>query len=449
MRTLFLLVVLVLILLLTVAEPLRPTAAIEAPPVLGPATPITVEAHDRGWGLASLEVRLQPAGGGAPLVLAQQTFPRRLGLGSGVGDAQLAVHATDAGTAPPEGPATLEVWARDSSWLNLFRRRPTAVQAVAYDGTPPRLEVLSSQHRVEVGGSEALVYRVSEDAVESGVQVGDVLFAGTHGYFADPNLRVALFAVPQNEPTAVPTAFAVDAAGNRRTAAFDVRVYPKRFREDTLELSDAFLQRKVPELLAANDMPPGPDLLDGYLRINRDLRARTETKVRELCDARTPHRFFEAGLVRLPNAAPLARFGDRRTYRYAGRDVDQQTHLGADLASLQGAPVPAACAGTVTFAGPLGIYGNAVILDHGLGLYTLYGHLRQIDVAAGAPVTRGQQIGLTGETGLAGGDHLHFSTMIGGVHVDPVEWWDGHWIHDHVLARLEPYPVAAGMVGPP
>jgi len=54
-------------------------------------------------------------------------------------------------------------------------------------------------------------------------------------------------------------------------------------------------------------------------------------------------------------------------------------------------------------------------------------------------VERGQTIGRTGDTGLAGGDHLHFSTMVGGIHVNPVEWWDGHWIHDHALARLAPY----------
>jgi murein DD-endopeptidase MepM/ murein hydrolase activator NlpD len=231
----------------------------------------------------------------------------------------------------------------------------------------------------------------------------------------------------------------VDTAGNRRTATIDVRITPTRFADKTLELSEGFLQKKVPELLAANDMPPATDLVEGYLRVNGDLRKRTEARVRELCRARTSTRNWGDGLTRLPNAAPLAGYGDRRTYRYGGRDIDHATHLGYDLASLQGAAVPAAAGGTVTFAGALGIYGDTVILDHGLGLYTLYGHLRQIDVKAGQTVERGQTIGRTGDTGLAGGDHLHFSTMVGGIHVNPVEWWDGHWIHDHALARLAPY----------
>lgn len=439
MRTLLLVPVLLVVLVCTVAEPLAPTAAVEAPEVLGPETPIEVAAHDRGWGLAEVELRLVPAGGGPARVLLHERYPRALGIGSGVRDARFTVRPDAGGPPPPEGPAVLEVRARDWSWLNVFRSGPTLVRQAAVDITPPRLEVLTSQHRVAVGGSELVIYRVSPDTTESGVMVGDVVFPGTAGYLKDPALRVALFAVPHDQPGALPTAFAVDAAGNRRTAAIDVRVVPTRFADKTLELSDAFLQRKVPELLAANDMPPATDLVEGYLRVNGELRARTEARVREICRARTSARHWGDGMARLPNAAPLAGYGDRRTYRHAGRDIDTSTHLGFDLASLQGAAVPAAAAGTVVFAGPLGIYGNTVILDHGLGLYTLYGHLRQIDVTAGATVTRGQTIGRTGETGLAGGDHLHFSTMVGGIHVNPIEWWDGHWIHDHALARLAPY----------
>jgi murein DD-endopeptidase MepM/ murein hydrolase activator NlpD len=439
MRTILLLLVLVAALLLTVAEPLAPKAAVTAPATLAAATPFEVTASDRGWGLAEVEVRLLPAGGGDPVVLAKETYPRSLGIGSGVRDARLRVAPNAAGTPPPEGTSTIEVVARDWSWLNLFRSAPTAALAITVDLTPPRIEVLSSQQRMAVGGSETLVYRVSEDATESGVVVGDVVFAGTSGYFTDPALRVALFTIPHDHAEAVPTAFATDAAGNRRTAALDVRVKPTTFPAKTLELSDAFLQKKVPELLAANELPPASDLVEGYLRINRDLRVRTEARLRELCRERSTKRHWHEGLLRLPNAAPLAGFGDRRTYRYGDRTIDEQMHLGFDLASLQGAVVPAAAGGTVTFAGPLGIYGDTVVIDHGLGLYTLYGHLRQIDVAAGATVERGQPIGRTGETGLAGGDHLHFSTMIGGVHVNPVEWWDGHWIQDHALVRLEPY----------
>ena len=151
----------------------------------------------------------------------------------------------------------------------------------------------------------------------------------------------------------------------------------------------------------------------------------------------------------MPNSAPLSAFADRRTCIHNGAPIDHYTHLGFDLASLKLAAVPAAAAGRVAFVGPLGIYGTAVVLDHGLGLFTLYGHLSSTAVAQGASVGRGDTIGKTGDTGLAGGDHLHFSVMVRGIHVDPVEWWDTHWITDHVDARIAEFPRAgAGGTAP-
>jgi murein DD-endopeptidase MepM/ murein hydrolase activator NlpD len=107
-----------------------------------------------------------------------------------------------------------------------------------------------------------------------------------------------------------------------------------------------------------------------------------------------------------------------------------------DLASLERATVPAANTGKVAFAGFFGIYGNAVIIDHGLGLQTLYSHLSQIDVKEGQDVKKGDPIGKTGATGLAGGDHLHFGVLVFGHPTSPIEWWDQHWIDDNILSKL-------------
>src|SRR5207253_2045099 len=168
-------------------------------------------------------------------------------------------------------------------------------------------------------------------------------------------------------------------------------------------VSADFLSRKVPELLAANDLDQSGDLVEGYLRINRELRARTEVRVRAMCRDSAPAPLWQDAFLRLPNSAPLSGFADRRTYVHDGKTIDQQTHLGFDLASLRGSPVPAANAGRVVFAGALGIYGNAVVIDHGLGVFSLYGHLSEVGVQPGAPVGRGDPIGKTGDTGLAAG----------------------------------------------
>jgi murein DD-endopeptidase MepM/ murein hydrolase activator NlpD len=75
----------------------------------------------------------------------------------------------------------------------------------------------------------------------------------------------------------------------------------------------------------------------------------------------------------------MASFADRRSYVYRGQTVDQQDHLGLDMAGVSHAPVPASNDGVVVLARFFGIYGNAVVIDHGYGLMSLYGHLSSIE----------------------------------------------------------------------
>lgn len=434
-------------LLLTWAEPLGPSAEIaQAPTVVGDGTVVTAVARDRGTGLAWVEVRLVPEGAETGFTIAHQDFPKATWLGSSVHDATVGARLADT-PGIPEGPARLEVWARDHSWIGALRRGPRATHAVTVDRTPPTASVLSSQHHARQGGSESAVFRVGPDTTEAGVLVGDLYFPAAAGFFADPALRVALFAIPWDRPEAAPQVVAADAAGNQRRVPIDVKVKPRTWAQKSLPITDDFLQRKVPDLLAANGLDTSGTLVEGYLRVNRDLRLTTEARVRQLCAVSTPAILWEGAFSRLPDGAPLSGFADQRSYLHDGTVIDRQTHLGFDLASLKRAIVPASNSGRVVFAGPLGIYGTTIVLDHGLGLFSLYGHLSETAVTAGATVRKGDVLGRTGETGLAGGDHLHFSTMIHGIHVDPVEWWDGHWIQDHVLGRLAAYPRAA-VAGP-
>ena len=145
---------------------------------------------------------------------------------------------------------------------------------------------------------------------------------------------------------------------------------------------------------------------------------------------------WKDAFAQLSNSKVEANFADYRTYTYKGEPVDSAYHLGYDLSVTKNYPVEAANAGKIAFAGPLGIYGNAVIIDHGLGLFSLYGHMSAIDVKVGDSVTRRQVLGKTGETGLAAGDHLHFGVYLDGLAVLPVEWWDQKWIDDNITRKL-------------
>ena len=444
MRLLVVLFLATVALLVTVAEPLGPQVELATPiSVVGAATPLRVIARDRGTGLAMVEIRVASDRLPEPVVVAHEVFPRTSWHGSGVHEATLTPVLDAVKSHLPEGPASLEIWAADHSWIQALRRSALLTQTITIDTTAPTLEVLTKQHIARLGGSECLIYKVSADTVSSGVQIGELFFPGTAGLFADPALRACLFALPEGGPDATVSAVAIDAAGNRRTSSFDLVVKPRTFADKTLAIDDDFLRRKVPDLLRENGLVVPTDLVQGYLAVNRDLRMATEIRLREICRAGDPTPRWQGALLRMPNSAPLSGFADRRTYVHNGTVIDHQTHLGFDLASLKLAAVPAAAAGRVAFVGSLGIYGTTVVLDHGLGLFSLYGHLSSTAVAQGASVARGDTIGKTGETGLAGGDHLHFRVMVRGIHVDPVEWWDAHWITDHVDARLAEFPRSA------
>jgi murein DD-endopeptidase MepM/ murein hydrolase activator NlpD len=345
-----------------------------------------------------------------------------------------------------EGPATIVVQARDYGPLAALRGASTVLeQPVKVDLTPPSVTVLGAQHYLTRGGSDAVAYTTSDDAVRSGVEIGSYFFPGDAGVMADPAARFALYAMPWDLPaTARPKVIAEDKAGNRREVSFPVTVRDKTFPEEEIGISDDFLTVKIPEILAANDLQPAADPVATYLLVNRDLRQKSEQRILEITRTTAPRLLLDGAFRQQPGSKVGSRFAEKRTYRYNGQVIDTEYHLGYDLASLKQTPVHAGNAGKVLYAGNLGIYGNAVIIDHGLGLSSLYAHLSSMEVSEGQDVTKGAEIGRTGETGLAGGDHLHFSIQLRGVHVEPVEWWDPKWLQNRILAQLEqPAPTPA------
>jgi murein DD-endopeptidase MepM/ murein hydrolase activator NlpD len=311
----------------------------------------------------------------------------------------------------------------------------------------PRLSVLSTHHYINQGGAELVVYRVTPDDAVSGVRVGEVEYPGYPAAgvnvggvdITDPALRVAFFALLHDQPRDTPIRlFARDVAGNTGSADFEFRIFPKTFRQSRINLDDAFLERVVPAILeTTTEIAPEGATIDKYVAINSELRQKNAERIAGFA-GETSDAILWRGQPFHPytNNAVESAFADRRTYLYEGREVDRQTHLGFDLASYARTPIVAANDGRVLFADVLGIYGNTVIVDHGMGLQSLYAHLSSIDVSVGADVEKGQAIGRSGITGLAGGDHLHFTMLLQGRMINPVEWWDAHWIEDRILRKL-------------
>ena len=211
----------------------------------------------------------------------------------------------------------------------------------------------------------------------------------------------------------------------------------KPFKRSRIELTDAFIDRVVPAILQHQpDLDASGDTLAKFLVLNGELRRRNAETIAALAAKTAPETLWSGPFEQLANTKVEASFADHRTYFYKGKEVDQQVHLGFDLASVKHAPVRAGNGGTVVYAANLGIYGNAVVIDHGMGVQSLYGHLSELAVKPGDHVDKGQEIGRSGETGLAGGDHLHFTMLVDGHMVSPVEWWDAHWIQDRLYRKL-------------
>ena len=351
-----------------------------------------------------------------------------------------------------EGAGTVRIQARNASWGNFFKGRTVTLEkAFTARLTPPRLEVLTTQHYVHQGGCDMVVYRVTPAGVESGVQAGEAYFKGFPVPGAtDASLRFSIFAYPYDAPAGtVVRVKARDEAANEAMAGLNLKVFPRTFRTRTLPIDDAFLQKVVPEILGQTPtLQDQGDLLKNYLMINRELRAANNKSLAEMA-ARSQARFlWTAPFQQLGNSQVEASFADHRTYVYHGREIDRQDHLGYDLATVTHAPVSASNDGVVMLAEFFGIYGNTIVIDHGYGLLTVYGHLASFAVKAGDSVKRGQVIAKSDSTGLAGGDHLHFSVILQGQQVDAREWWDPHWIEDRIRSKVREFGAGgAGATG--
>ena len=341
-----------------------------------------------------------------------------------------------------EGRATLVITATNNSWGRFFRGGKSEVTLeLPVRFAPPQIEVLSSKHYVNQGGSELVVFKVSTGTAESGVQVGQYFFLSWPVRESLPDTRLCLFAYPYNLDPKTPAHIAArDDAENETISPFTYEVFPKKFHSDTISLTDEFLNRVVPPIMSQTpELQDQGSPLKNFLLENGHLREVEAQQLVDFSKKTAPRLLWTQPFVQLSNSKVEASFADFRTYVYNGQAVDHQTHLGFDLAVNQHTPVVAANDGVVVHAAFFGIYGNAIIIDHGCGLQTLYGHLSSIDVKDGESVKRGQVIGRSGETGLAGGDHLHFSVLLDGIPVNPTEWWDPHWIHDRIEEKLTPY----------
>lgn len=407
-------------------------------PFIGASQSIGVSVEDAGSGIRRIWMGLLV--NGREVEILQRTFPSA-GFFAGGKEKSVRVQATVSpkalGLADGKGVIRAVVW--DYSLRKWGKGNQAYLEKeIHIDTLPPAIEMLSRSHNVAQGGSGVAVYRLSEACPVSGITVGDSFFPGYAGLSDDPAVHVAFFALNyrQGSDTQI-AATAKDYAGNSGVAKMVYHINARSFRKDAINLSDRFFNSKMPDFDGRFSESSQENPLDLFLKVNRELRRQDNDAFYSVTAKTEKEILWKGPFSRLPGSANRARFADHRTYFYGGKVIDRQVHMGIDLASTKHAPVPAANRGKVAFTGNQGIYGNTVILDHGYGLFTLYAHLSQIQAVKGSIVEKGEIIGKTGMTGLAGGDHLHYGTLIHQTYVNPVEWWDKNWIKNNVSDKID------------
>lgn len=392
---------------------------------IGPATPVSVHVHDT-HGIRSLTATLEQNGA---QYRAWQTTTASKAVDSNFN------FTVGAKTTPQlhDGPARLIIEATSAGMFHGITRLERDLNVVK---EPPVVSADSDQHYLYLGMADLATMNVTGSYSSAGVRVGDQTFRAWPMPDGKPGL-FSLFAFAWNMPAGTtPLVYASNAAGNDVTTPLTV-IFPKKeqpvYTRHQIQVTDQFMQKVLGEL----DPNGTGDPVARFVRINSEMRKANNKTLADL-RFKTADRFlWSQPFTRQSHSQAESTFADVRDYIYHGNKIDQQVHLGYDLAVTQHVGVEASNDGRVVWAAPLGIYGNCIVVDHGYGLQTIYGHLSRIDVHDGDMVKRGQVMGLSGMTGMAAGDHIHFAMQLDGVQIDPKEWWDAHWIHDHVARRVD------------
>jgi len=339
---------------------------------------------------------------------------------------------------PKATKLTLKISVTDKSMWNMLQGNSSEKTIdINVDYRKPNVNVLANSYSITQGGSALVVFQASDENIDK-VYVeaaGNIFKAQPYkkeGYYA------TLIAWPFDKQEFQAKVVAVDKAKNKRTAEIPFYVKNHNYKVSWIKASDKFIDGKITDL-ATNDPDYAhiDDRLERFVAINETMRLKNEEIIHSLAKVISPEVLKKWKVTKfypLKNGQKVASYGDERHYYYKTKDhkVSHSYHVGYDLASTKMATIKTSNPGTVAYANENGIYGNMPMIDHGLGLYSLYGHCSQLLVSEGEEVRAGQGIAKTGVSGLALGDHLHFGLLVQGIEVRPVEWFDQSWIRKNV-----------------
>ena len=338
----------------------------------------------------------------------------------------------DEANKPKDGILKIDVY--DASKWNFFKGNQTVSESkIVIDKRSPIANVITNSYLLRQGGSGIIIAEINDENIKDYYVTfnDEEVFEFFPFYKKNFYISIITWPIDMKEFKKV-NIVAVDMAGNKTVTK--VPFYIKAFKEkvDQIKITDDFVNNVSRHVLENSDMTIPNEIPEIFVKANKELREKNVKTIRDVVKKNLQNSgkipFDVKTFVRMTNAATFAQYGERRHYTYNDQKIDEAWHLGMDWASSKRAEIIVTNPGKVIYKGYLGIYGDTAIVDHGLGLGSLYAHTSNIDVEVNDEVKTGQKIGNTGATGAVFGDHLHFGMLVQGIEVNPNEWLDYEWI---------------------
>lgn len=335
----------------------------------------------------------------------------------------------------------LIVEASDNSKWNFSGNSIKQEFSLLIDANAPVISLISHSYSISRGGGATIIAKIDEPNLNSySVVLNDKLKFEMFPFYKEGYyMSIIPWPVHIEEFKSV-TVEADDKAGNKEIVKVPFFIKELKYKVDKIAVSDEFVQNATMKVLATSKSKPIADTKEAFLYANKNLReqnVKTLLSLTSKIDKGFKKDFIMNPFLRLDGSATLANFADKRVYFKNDEKIDEQWHLGTDLASTKETPIYSSNDGIVVFNDYLGIYGNTIVIDHGFGIFSLYAHTSHQDVKVGDSIKANQKIGNTGSTGAVFGDHLHFGILIQGYESDTKEWLDKAWIDVRVKEVIE------------
>lgn len=333
----------------------------------------------------------------------------------------------------------------DTSKWNFLRGNMTSKDIkLIIDNQAPAVEILANSYGITQGGSALVVFKANDNNMK------EIYVATPYNKFkVTPYKKAGYYATLVSWPFSVnefsAKIVAIDKASNNTMVHIPFYIKNKKYATSYIQATDMLIDGKVAAIVSKDSrLSDMASKLEKFAGVNEGVRAENEHLISSVgaviaTDMITDWKIFP--FYPLKNGAKVASYGDLRHYYYDTKTkaiISTSDHVGIDLASNKEAPIISSNNGKVVYSSDNGLYGKMPMIDHGLGLYTLYGHCSKIVKHKGSIVKAGDIVANSGTSGLALGDHLHFGILVQGNEVAPEEWMDSNWIKlniDDVFAK--------------